>query len=283
MPLRWFARGGATATRSRDCPVCEMPAAGIRSIGTLETTGELAFERDRYDLVECRRCRLVFISPLPSGRDLHRIYVESMQFTDELYTDPRRVEAILDYMNSCLTRILAHGGRARDARIATLEVGGGLAWLARAAKALNAHSATTAQDISPEPLDRCPWVDAYIGGSISDPRIDGRTPYDVVSLTHVIEHLTDPVDAIERCKSLLAPGGVILVTAPHRPPGWKGGSSDIGAWRGYSYNHVPAHIQYFSRKSMRALARRVGCELTYWNGESEGGQAFEAWLSNPAQ
>jgi hypothetical protein len=46
---------------------------------------------------------------------------------------------------------------------------------------------------------------------------------------------------------------------------------------------VPAHIQYFSRKSMRTLAQRVGCELTYWNDDSEGGQAFEAWLSSPAQ
>ena len=282
MPLSWFGRGGDTAARSRNCPVCDTPAAGIRAIGTLSTTGEIDFERERYDLVECRTCRLVFISPLPSERDLRRIYVESNQFTDDLYTDPRRVEAILDYMNSCLTRILAHTRRPRDARIATLEVGGGLAWLARAAKALNPRSATTAQDISPEPLDRCPWVDAYVGGAVSDARIDKRAPYDVVSLTHVIEHLTDPVGVLRRCKSLLAPGGVILVTAPHRPPGWKNGSSDIALWRAYSYNHVPAHIQYFSRKSMRTLARQIGSELTYWNDDSEGGQAFEAWLSNAA-
>ncbi|MGE5171425.1 MAG: class I SAM-dependent methyltransferase [Rudaea sp.] len=280
MPLRWFGRGGETATRSRNCPVCDTPASGIRAIGTLPTTGELAFERDRYDLVECRTCHLVFISPLPPERDLHRLYVESNQFTDAVYTDPRRVEAILEYMNSCLTRILAHLGRERDAAIATLEIGGGLAWLARAAKASNPRSATTAQDISPEPLDRCPWVDAYVRGPVSDARIDARAPYDVVSLTHVIEHLVDPLDVVRRCKSLLAPGGVILVTAPHRPPGWRSGSRDIAAWRAYSYNHVPAHIQYFSRTSMRALARKLGCELTYWNDASEGGQAFEAWLSN---
>jgi SAM-dependent methyltransferase len=283
LPLRWFGRGGETATRARNCPVCDTPVPGIRAIGTLPTTGELAFERERYDLVECRTCRLVFISPLPSERDLHRIYVESSQFTDDLYTDPRRVEAILDYMNSCLTRILAHTQRERDTPIATLEIGGGLAWLARAAKALNPQSRTTAQDISPEPLDRCPWVDAYIGGPVSDARIDARAPYDVVSLTHVIEHLTDPVDVLQRCTALLGPGGMILVTAPHRPLGWKSGSSDIALWRAYSYNHVPAHIQYFSRKSMRTLARKVGCELTYWNDASEGGQAFEAWLSNAAQ
>jgi hypothetical protein len=263
--------------------VCDTPASGIRAIGTLPTTGELAFERDRYDLVECRTCHLVFISPLPSERDLHRIYVESSQFTDDVYTDPKRVEAILGYMNSCLTRILSRAGRERGARIATLEVGGGLAWLARAAKALNPASATTAQDISAEALDRCPWVDAYVQGSVSDARIDARAPYDVISLTHVIEHLLDPVDVVQRCEALLARGGVILVTAPHRPLGWKSGSRDIAPWRAYSYNHVPAHIQYFSRKSMRTLARKAGCELTYWNDASEGGQAFEAWLSSATQ
>jgi hypothetical protein len=86
------------------------------------------------------------------------------------------------------------------------------------------------------------------------------------------------VTVIRRCKSLLRQGGVIFITAPHRPVGWKDDTSDIALWEKYSYNHVPAHIQYFSEKSMRTLADKAGCTLDHWSHDHEEGQAFEAWL-----
>jgi SAM-dependent methyltransferase len=250
----------------------------LRSIGMLTTTGQIEFERRQYELVECAKCGLVYISPLPSTSDLDRIYLASTQFNDGLYTHPQRVTAILDYMSSCLKRIVARSATAHAAPIATLEIGAGLAWMARAAKLLNSSNRTTAQDISGEAVAHCPWVDAYMQGDVFDERLDERGPYDIISLTHVIEHLPDPISVLKRCKALLASGGTILVTAPHRPIGWLSGSSDISLWQSYSYNHVPAHIYYFSRHSMKVLARRIGCDLAFWDARSEGGQAFEAWL-----
>ena len=159
--------------------------------------------------------------------------------------------------------------------MAVLEVGAGLAWMCRAAKAVNPDNVTVAEDISPEAVHKCPWVDFYILGNILDTRMDERAPYDVISLTHVIEHLVDPEEAIRRCNDLLRQHGVIFVTAPHRPIGWRDSETDITVWEKYSYNHVPAHIQYFSKKSMRKLSEKAGCTLDYWSHNSEEGQAFE--------
>jgi SAM-dependent methyltransferase len=150
--------------------------------------------------------------------------------------------------------------------------------MCRAAKAVNPDNVTVAQDISPEAVRKCPWVDFYILGDALDTRIDQHAPYDVISLTHVIEHLVRPLEVIRRCKSLLRKDGVIFITAPHRPVGWRDASSDIALWESYSYNHVPAHIQYFSMKSMRVLSEQAGCIMDYWSHLHEGGQAFEAWL-----
>ena len=83
---------------------------------------------------------------------------------------------------------------------------------------------------------------------------------------------------IRRCRDLLRPDGVIFVTAPHRPVGWNEHSPDISVWEAYSYNHVPAHTQYFSKRSMQALAKQTGSVLDYWSDAHEQGQAFEAWL-----
>ncbi len=240
------------------------------------------------------------------------IYVKSAQFSDPLYTDATRVEAILEYIGGCLRRIVdfqaqnrgvarlaesgfSHWVRERishllpalksekasqdtSATLSVLEVGAGRAWMCRSAKRHSPSAKTTAQDISSEASSECPWVDDYLVGDLVDARIDSRGPFNVISMTHVIEHLTDPVATIKRCRGLLADGGVIFVTAPHRPVGWEEGTHDIDSWKTYSYNHIPAHIQYFSRASMEALAGNAGCKLVYWIDRHEDGQAFEAWL-----
>jgi 2-polyprenyl-3-methyl-5-hydroxy-6-metoxy-1,4-benzoquinol methylase len=151
--------------------------------------------------------------------------------------------------------------------------------MCRAAMARDANSLTVAQDVSPEAVDACPWVDHYIQCEVGDERLARFAPYDVVSLTHVIEHLIDPVGVVAACARLMSPSGVLFITAPHRPRGWNEAAPDLHVWTAYSYNHVPAHVQYFSRDSMARLANAADCELVYWSDAHEGGEAFEAWLS----
>jgi SAM-dependent methyltransferase len=151
--------------------------------------------------------------------------------------------------------------------------------MCRAAKQQDRSYRTIAQDVSAEVATKCGWVDRYFVCDIFDAQLDLLAAFDVISLTHVIEHLPDPVAAVRRCKSLLAESGTILLTAPFRPKGWEDGKSTIRQWREYSYNHVPAHIQYFSRASMEKLAATVNCTLCYWDDRADDGQAFEAWLS----
>jgi SAM-dependent methyltransferase len=210
------------------------------------------------------------------------MYVDSAQFGDDLYTDDARVNAISEYMSSCLQRVLSYQGRAANATIRVLEIGAGLAWMSRAAKSLQPQSRTIAQDVSPEAVTRCAWVDQYIQGDIQDSRLTESGKYDVISLTHVIEHLADPVDAIYRCQKMLAPNGIIFITAPHRPIGWREQTCNIQPWVQSSYTHVPAHIQYFSESSMKRLAENANCGVAFWNSSHEQGQAFEAWLGHAA-
>ena len=40
------------------------------------------------------------------------------------------------------------------------------------------------------------------------------TPYDLILFLDVLEHLPDPVEALRHARSLLAPGGTVLVTVP---------------------------------------------------------------------
>jgi len=260
----------------RECPVCA--GSEPRGVGKLKTNFALKLSQPEWDFVQCRSCGLLYISPAPSPDDLRTIYVESGQFDDPAYTVPARVALMVDYMNGCFRRVVKRAGHTTCDNVVVLEVGAGLAWMCRAAKSVNPNNVTVAQDISPEAVQACPWVDFYIHSEINSQAVDQHAPYDVISLTHVIEHLVDPVGVIRRCKSLLGRRGVIFVTAPHRHIGWKDRKGDLALWERYSYNHVPAHIQYFSSKSMRKLSEAAGCALDYWSHDHEEGQAFEAWL-----
>ena len=269
---------GDKDSNCRACPICATPPRKEDLIGYLDATfpGQLTVRR--YRLTYCTCNTLVYIDPLPSNNDLAALYLKSDQFTSPLYTDPGRMDTINQYMFSCLKRILSARAQPLTQPPSVLEVGAGRAWMCRAAKLLNKACKTTAQDVSAEVAHECAWVDKYLVCDISDGNLDALGPFDVISLTHVIEHLPDPVGAVRRCKSLLAKGGTIFITAPHRPEGWEVGKSTISEWQKYSYNHVPAHIQYFSKDSVQKLADRSGCTLCYWQDQHENGQAFEAWL-----
>jgi len=216
---------------------------------------------------------------MPPAEDLDTIYRKADQFTSPTYTDPERITAIVGYMSSCLRRILSARTNPFKTPLSILEIGAGLAWMCRAAKQQDRSYRTIAQDVSAEVATKCGWVDRYLVCDIFDAQLDLLASFDVISLTHVIEHLPDPVGATHRCKSLLAKGGTILMTAPFRPKGWEMGKGTISEWQQYSYNHVPAHIQYFSKESMQKLAEKAGCKLCYWDDSADDSQAFEAWLS----
>jgi SAM-dependent methyltransferase len=274
-----YLPGSSTQDKTiRNCPVCGREGHEATWIGKLETTAGSALKQPVYDLVQCGGCTLVYLSPAPPPEDLKAIYVDSTQFEDPLYTDSARIAAINEYLSSCLSRILSTQGKAADAHIKVLEVGAGMAWMSRAAKSLQPQSITTAQDITAEAATKCAWVDHYIHGEVVDPRIAAGAPYDVISLTHVIEHLMDPVSVIKQCAEMLSPDGIIFITAPHRPLGWREFSRNILPWQQGSYTHVPAHIQYFSEASMRSLALKTGCRVVAWSAEHEQGQALEAWI-----
>ena len=92
--------------------------------------------------------------------------------------------------------------------------------------------------------------------------------YDVVVLTHVLEHLPDPVGALRKICDLLKPGGVGVLEFPN-----------IDAFdarlrrllerlrlhrRHYAAAYVPGHVQEFGRASFSFAAERAGLALEVW-------------------
>ena len=85
--------------------------------------------------------------------------------------------------------------------------------------------------------------------SIEDLHADAST-YDFIRLNHVLEHLRDPVEALERIAARLSPDGLLYVEVPdicaYAASKSKGGIFHYG------------HISNFSAWTLRAAAGRAG-------------------------
>lgn len=83
----------------------------------------------------------------------------------------------------------------------------------------------------------------------------GSDPYDAVTMFYVLEHVSDPMGALQKVFDLLVPGGTLLIRVPHTTPivrllapaGLGGGLYD-----------PPYHLYDFSPAVLREMLRRAG-------------------------
>jgi 2-polyprenyl-3-methyl-5-hydroxy-6-metoxy-1,4-benzoquinol methylase len=77
--------------------------------------------------------------------------------------------------------------------------------------------------------------------------------FDAIAMSHVIEHVPDPLEVLTECRRLLKPGGRLIVSTPNT--GSLGRRFCGPHWIGWDQ---PRHLHIFSASSMAACARRAG-------------------------
>lgn len=100
------------------------------------------------------------------------------------------------------------------------------------------------------------WGTSHYGitirqGSVFDQPYEPAS-FDVITLWDVIEHTPDPRAVLEHCRTLLKPGGVLVVNYP-----------DIGSWIARVLGRrwlflTSVHLYYFDRRTIRMILERTG-------------------------
>ena len=82
--------------------------------------------------------------------------------------------------------------------------------------------------------------------------------FDAVVIEDLIEHVKDPVDVINRAKSLLAEYGLLLITTPDAGSLW------ARVWDKKWYAFVPPqHLFYFSTKNLSSILEKNGFHVIH--------------------
>lgn len=80
--------------------------------------------------------------------------------------------------------------------------------------------------------------------------------FDAVVLKHVLEHVPDPVNELRLCRSLLKPGGKLIVLTPNLAG--RGHARWQAHWRGLE---PPRHLHIFTPPALRTVIEQSGLHL----------------------
>ena len=219
-----------------------------------------------YRLVQCKRCELVYLNPRPGEAEIlarspgYQAMIRRM--TDELLAS--RIGRLgLRMMRDARTLPGVAPGRLLDIGCSSgdyLARMCGLGWRAQGIE-MDAEAARYAREAY--------GLEVATGRAEERLRDYANASFDLVTMWHVLEHLTDPSGVMAEVARVLRPGGLLLLEVPNFASAWE---SMMGR---YWYTlEPPFHLYHFSPRTLRRLLGQAGLRVTRMRGEPEPAQTL---------
>ncbi len=234
----------------QSCPVC----GGNAPVSALLPAGDIAARlKDElgaavpesmtiadYAMRQCSACGLVFADPMLAGDASYYRWVTAFP---HYHAEDRWEWGVV-------RRVLAERGKTR-----LLELGCGegrfLASLASfadvEAEGIDLSEGDVAAALARGVKARC----LSLQDAILEP-----ARFDVIFMSHVLEHVEDPLGIVAGCKRLLTPGGEIVFSVPYSPTSREYRELDI-------MNLPPHHLTRWNMNSLKRLAEIASLQLGY--------------------
>jgi len=230
------------------CPVCLNPVTAPALVGTdflFESTSKT------FTLYSCEACRCLFLHPMPDSREIERFYPADYWWNARRSGGLKKLESV--YRKLALRDHIAFITRAAgDRSVDVLDVGCGSGTLLGLLK--HRGFRVTGLDFSAEAAAIAKaenGVDVAVG-TLEEAHFPAES-FDVVTLFHVMEHVTTPRQVLAEVSRVLKPNGVAILQVPNIES-WQ--FKIFGArWYGLD---IPRHVIDYSRNSMLKLLADSG-------------------------
>ncbi|MFZ6017578.1 MAG: class I SAM-dependent methyltransferase [Nitrospirota bacterium] len=237
-----------------------------------------------WALMQCPKCRLVWLSPRPVPADIGKLY-EHYFTHDTTNCVPRLASLKHVVRDTILATRLGYDGLA--CRPLPRRLGKVLSWIGPIREIVELSVMTLKKTPRGKLLDvGCASGQFLVkmrdlGWEVVGVEPDGQAvkvarerfdlsvhegvleeagfpdnTFDAITMNHVIEHVLDPIATLKECRRVVKPDGKLVVITPnieslgHRLFG--------KAWRGLE---VPRHLYLFSRDTLWACAEQAGLQV----------------------
>jgi len=179
--------------------------------------GPVIATMEGYDVIECQACGFRHIDPLFTDEELKKFY------DGEFYERERpdyfvRMEADKEWWmlryHHYFGLLEAHAPASDNNRRRILDIGSGPGYFLEAGRERGWQvlgfepSSMAAEYTSSRGL-------AVVNDFFSAAKAKNHGAFDAISLSMVLEHVRDPIGLIEEARSLLVPGGLLLLISPN--------------------------------------------------------------------
>ncbi|MFN7180644.1 class I SAM-dependent methyltransferase [Hyphomonas sp.] len=240
----------------RNCPTC----GGVES-------DHIFNSYDGYPYHECVTCRTWFV-PLDVKHDLFERYFEIVpearrygDYTDSQAVDPAAQSADQQRFTGYYSALKACLARPQGMPVSTLDIGCGVAnslataeglGFAAAGIEVNTHAVTLARKLGRQ---------VHFPGELA-----GGVAFDSVTMWETLEHIADPLSALQEAHARLKPDGLLALTVPNL------NAPDIRTMRGDSMQihggpAWPGHINLWTPETLSELLRKAGFEPVHLSGQ----------------
>ena len=196
---------------------------------------------ERFSVVRCQECGLIYVHPQPLAANLGRYYPEGHQQADPASYEKMDAKARVNFVRKCVA-----GGPGR-----VLDVGCGKGLFLTGLRELGWQVYGTELSEISSGFARSSGLRVYTK-TIEDAPFEAGS-FDLITLFHVLEHLPQPQGTLVTALSLLRPGGILLVEVPN-----------IGSWYArvfgdhWFHYDVPRHLFHFNPETLHRIVSAAG-------------------------
>jgi SAM-dependent methyltransferase len=211
---------------------------------------------DEFNVVECRRCGLLYVNPRPAPEEMGRFYPETYSWKETLEADSfltrsvrglekgYRYHLLKNEASKALKNTGRNAGRVLDIGCGTgdrLDV-----WRSKGFEAYGVETSRSA-DYARDHLKL-----NVVRGDLFSARFPDQF-FDLVMLYNVLEHTHNPTAICEEVRRILRENGFLIIQVPNKDSL----QSKIFGKRWAAFD-VPRDLYYFNIKTLRDLLEKIG-------------------------